>query len=197
MAIRRDRTLRGALDRYPFLKKDPMYDPKRFPDAFEENMLMACKRNHLNPERINLEDPYVMDGCVKNIQGKLMFYYDVEYSKVENLINSENKFKYPNVHIPLEKITYFMKHNPSFYIRGNVEKVLVLRDIAICEAYSKGKIERDVLCSHGSVKKVQVLRDFIRVPVKTAVKKGRLKIGPLKDWLKMINQMPLLDLWLV
>lgn len=196
MAIRVNRTLRGVLEKNPFLKKDPMYDPNRYSRAFEENLLMVCKRKHLNPERFNLEDPYLMDGCVKNLQGKPVFYYDAEYSKVDNLISEENKFKYSNVHIPLEKINYFVKYSPAYYVRGNLEKVLILRDFAICHAYSNRKIERDVECSHGSVKKVHALRDFIRVPVKTAEKKGYLRIGPLKDWLKLIRQMPLLDVWL-
>lgn len=187
------KTLREVFQTYPELKNDKLF--LRYCKAFEEVLLMAVKENHLNPRRLNLEDIYLMDGVIETLDGKPMFYYDAEYSNDKTLFTEDGKFQHRTIHVPIEKGSYFQKYRPSFYVRGNIERVLVLRDEAIIDAIKHGCYEKDVKCTHGCEKRIEALRDFISVHTWSALSRKHLEVVATKNWVKAVKKMGGLTLW--
>ncbi|MEW6624585.1 MAG: hypothetical protein AB1420_15925 [Bacillota bacterium] len=178
--------LKDVLHKHPEIKKSPIFS--RFPNAFEDALLMVAKKNGLNPERTNLENIYSYDGVIKNAKGDVLFYYDCEYSTVKDLFDGNGKINFWTVSIPLEKRRYFEEHKPSFYVRGSwdLRWVLVLRGDAIL-THSKTTTK---LCNHDGIKE---MRDFMEVHTHSMIKNGCLKTGKLQDWLKLVKKLyPLL-----
>jgi len=188
------KTLREVFNNHPELRTDRLF--ARYCRAFEEVLLMAVKMNHLNPKRLNLEDVYLMDGVIETIDGRTLFYYDAEYSNDKGLFTEDGKFKHRTVHVPIEKGSYFQNFHSSFYIRGNIERVLVLRDIAILDAIKQGHYEYDVTCKHGCERVVEEQRDFISVHTWSAISRRHLKVVATKNWIKAVKEMGGLTLWL-
>lgn len=194
---RRWNTLSKVIWSHPELKEDPLYREKEsYSSSFENALEMVAKRNHLNPRRLNLEDPYFADGVIETLAGKKMFYYDAEYSRVETLFRPNGKFKYWDIDVPVEKIRFFSEYSPSVYVRGNLERVLVLRGGAIKEAFEVGKIDTRER-RHGVEKKIVAPRDFILVHTRSALARNHLKVVELKNWLKAVKQLFALDIYLV
>jgi len=182
-----------VLEEHPELKKDPMCDPDRFPRAFEENLLMAIKKNHLAPFRMNLDDKLTMDGVIKTTDNIPLFFYDAEYTKDE-LFDKEGKFKFWDIHIPIEKLKFFKRFKNSVYVRGNLKRVLILRDTAIIN----GRLITMPNCKHGTEPNVVVAdRAFISVHTQSALTNNHMKVVPIEKWLHAVKEMFALDLYLV
>lgn len=149
---------------------------------------MVAKNNGFTPVRANLNNKYEMDGKILDSSGDILFWYDAEYHGKDYLFDKKTgKFRFQTVHVPIEKKRYFEKYNPSVYIRGNLEYVLILRGDVItkCE-----KIKHDVPTTYGSGdKKVGGLRDFLDVHVEQAIAKRHLKTCKLPDWLKAVKEL--------
>ena len=183
------------MDSHSELKSDPLYNPNRFPRAFEDALLMVVRKNHLNPVRLNLEEPCSVDGAIQTLDGKVLFYYDAEYSHVESLFDENGKFHYYTVDVPIEKARFFEQYKKAVYVRGNLENVLVLRGTTIVKALKNRKVVTKN-CKHGSRKVVVAPRDFISVHTYSNLLKN-LRVGPLESWLRMVKALFALDLYLV
>jgi regulatory protein YycI of two-component signal transduction system YycFG len=187
-------TFRSVIKNHPELKNDPIYrEESPYFRAFEDALLMVAKKNHLNPCQLNIEDPYAIDGCIKDQDENLKGYYDAEYSRVD-LFTNDGKFRFWDIDIPIEKIKYFQTYSPSFYVRGNLTWVLVLKGDAIIEAFKAGKI-RKVDRRHGVDKNIIAKRTFIIVNVRHATLKNQLKVVKLENWLKAVKSLFGLDLF--
>ena len=191
-----DHTLRTVIKNHPELRDDPIYRKEApYFRAFEDALLMVVRKNHLNPCQLNIENPYTIDGCIKNINGDIVGYYDAEYSRVD-LFTDDGKFKFWDIDIPVEKIKYFKTYDPSFYVRGNLKLVLVLRGDAIVEAYNDGKI-RECERKHGIDKNIIAERAFIVVNVSHAKARNQFKVVEIENWLKAVKGLFGLDLFLI
>jgi len=177
-------TFSKCLRKKPDLANNPLYKPTgsdSWPESFENALIMIAKKNHVNPRRVNLEDKFMMDGVIENMDKNPIFYYDSEYSNHE-LVNEENKLAFWDVHVPIEKIGYFKKYGKSVYVRGNLEKVLVLLGRQIVKKFNEEKISWDTKTDVG-------LRDFIIVHAKQAYSQNALKTGPLNKWMVMVKEL--------
>jgi len=181
-------TLSKCLRDNPELGNNPLYKPTgvdSWPQSFENALLMIAKKNHANPRRFNIENKFTMDGVIETAEGKPIFYYDAEYSN-HDLVNEKNKMRFWDVHVPIEKVEYFKKYRNGVYIRGNLEKVLVLMGNQIVKAFEEDKIKWDCPTAIG-------FRDFICVHVRHAYSQNALKTGPLSKWMIMVKELMGLD----
>jgi len=181
-------TLRKCIKNNPDLLKNPLYKPDgpdSYSQSFENALLMVAKKNHANPRRFNLEDKFDMDGVIENLDGKPIFYYDAEYSNY-TLVDENNKMKFWDIHVPIEKVSYFKKYRKSVYVRGNLEKIIVLMGNQVVDAFNREKIAWNKLTAIGP-------RDFISVNVNHAYSQNALKSGDLKSWMIYVKELMGLD----
>jgi len=181
-------TLRKCIKNNPDLLKNPLYKPDgpdSYSQSFENALLMVAKKNHANPRRFNLEDKFDMDGVIENLDGKPIFYYDAEYSNY-TLVDENNKMKFWDIHVPIEKVSYFKKYIKSVYVRGNLEKIIVLMGNQVVDAFNRKKIAWNKPTAIGP-------RDFISVNVNHAYSQNALKSGDLKNWMSYVKELMGLD----
>jgi len=178
------KTMKKCIEKNPKLKDNPNYagtGRNSYPNAFENTLLMATKKNHVNPKRLNIDEYWCMDGVIETLDGKPIFYYDVEYS-TNNLFDEKGKIIFYDIHVPIEKIDYFRTYYKSVYVRGNLKYVLVLRGTAIIDAFDNEQIIYDFNTHIG-------YRDFIKVYCNQAYKNGHLKSGPTPHWMFLVKEL--------
>jgi len=178
-------TFQKCVREHPEIIELPEYKPKgsdSYPQSFENALVMIAEKNHVNPNRLNVDDWWMMDGVINDLNGNPIFYYDAEYTHRKDLFRTDGKIKFSTVHIPIEKTDYFRTHPKSVYVRGNLEKVLVLRGNIIVENFDKENIDWDVPTKWGS-------RDFTKVHSFSAYTHKHLKSGSLREWMVFVKEL--------
>jgi hypothetical protein len=177
--------MRKCLEKNPGLKNDPRFKGDgrdSLSNAFENALIMAAHKNKVNPRRLNVDEWWCIDGVIQDQNGNSIFYYDAERTNRPDLFDEEGKWLKWDVHVPIEKIDFFLQYPKSIYVRGNLEWVLILRREPIVEAFKDDKIKWDYNTQYG-------LRDLISVHTHSAISQNHLVTGRTVEWMKLVKKL--------
>ena len=124
-------TLAEALEEYPELKHDPMYNEYGFAGESIFEMITKKLKDKIGliAERNNRENKYDVDFKIMNPKtNEIICYCDMEANGTEAFEEEDGTFRWWDLTVPIEKKKYFFRNKPFFYIKysGNFKWCYVI-----------------------------------------------------------------------